>query len=736
MLPLAWALRALPLASRPLDENGVATAVGVSVAATNRPDCGAYRRRFAALVIGLIAASASLVGSAPAWAAPSALDYEAWHASRLPLPAGADENTTAYRQAGLESIDCGAELACVAVGSYADEASGNQLGLGEELAAGVWSATKLPLPADASARQQVWLPSVSCPEADRCIAGGTYNTGTGYVHGVLETLSAGVWHAVSAPLPPDALAPPAGHPESVLRSVACSSPTICFAVGYYYAARESVPVRKPLIDVLEGGVWSAFSPGLPPASEGDADLVSVTCPAASMCIAVGGDTNLAEGLIATWNSGSWSTTQAPAPGAAHAKPVLSHVDCGSSTDCIAISEPVVEGPAVIERLRGTDWTATTAAVPVGASPTDASFLFGAGCVPSGPCVAAGDYDDGGRQHSMLESETEAGDWSAAAPVFEPEGQNEQTCLFHKDCTSGGAGFGITCGAPTICVAAGAAETTAFDTVAAIDTWRAEWLGATVLPLPEETREPLAGMSDVACVGSLWCEAVGGYNNNRALFHPLAEEARLTVSLTVLPPSSQPPLTVTIGTGGGGGVAGAPDPSSFENGNCDPGADTDWLHVVGVTFTCIVSDDVWSDPTLISAKKRCVISLGIDFLPFVKALKLPKYIKEADSVEAALKLLSRRLAAASYPGKGSGDAAAVDDVQTSLKAISTPDQALLTVVSSRRVLEGLSNKLGSGGAAAAKLAHDVSIVRVAVTNLVETVSGIEDIKDCVTAFNGP
>jgi hypothetical protein len=35
-----------------------------------------------------------------------------------------------------------------------------------------------------------------------------------------------------------------------------------------------------------------------------------------------------------------------------------------------------------------------------------------------------------------------------------------------------------------------------------------------------------------------------------------------------------------------------------------------------------------------------------------------------------------------------------------------------------------------------LAHEVAVVETAVTNLVETVSGIQDIKDCITAFGGP
>jgi hypothetical protein len=207
-------------------------------------------------------------------------------------------------------------------------------------------------------------------------------------------------------------------------------------------------------------------------------------------------------------------------------------------------------------------------------------------------------------------------------------------------------------------------------------------------------------------------------------------------LTVQPPSPTPPLTVTVASGGGDGVAGGPDPSSLEHGLCDPGSDTSWLNIAGTTFTCILSGQVWNDPTLISARDRCVINLGIDFLPFIKALKLPKYVREAETVKLSLKTLAKRLASISYPGKLSKDAQAIDDIQTGLDLIKTPDQALLTAVSSRRVLDGLITKLGKGGSEARKLAQGVAIVKTAVVGLIEDVSGIQDLKDCVAAFNGP
>lgn len=208
-------------------------------------------------------------------------------------------------------------------------------------------------------------------------------------------------------------------------------------------------------------------------------------------------------------------------------------------------------------------------------------------------------------------------------------------------------------------------------------------------------------------------------------------------LTVAPPSPAPPLTVTVASGGGDGAAGAPDPSSFEHGLCDPGSDTNWLHIAGVTFTCIVSLQFWTEPGLITAKDRCIVNLGVTFVPFARAFAVGgRFVRQAKTVKAALQALAREVASTTYPSKSSNDAQAIDDIKTSLDAITNPSQALLAIVSSRRVLDGLLTKLAKDGAGAAKAAHDLAVVKTAVTSLIETAAGIQAIKDCVTAFNGP
>lgn len=167
--------------------------------------------------------------------------------------------------------------------------------------------------------------------------------------------------------------------------------------------------------------------------------------------------------------------------------------------------------------------------------------------------------------------------------------------------------------------------------------------------------------------------------------------------------------------------------------CDPGADTGWVNVAGTTFACIFTGDIWDDPTLISAKQKCVTSLAIDAAAFTKVLKARKYLKAAQEVKLSLATLATRLRKASYPGKLSRDAAVVDDLQTALALIRTPDQALLTAVSSRRVLDALILKLGRSNPG---LAKDIAVVKTALTNAIQLISGIQTLQDCKVAFAGP
>lgn len=173
------------------------------------------------------------------------------------------------------------------------------------------------------------------------------------------------------------------------------------------------------------------------------------------------------------------------------------------------------------------------------------------------------------------------------------------------------------------------------------------------------------------------------------------------------------------------------------GTCDPGSNTSWLQIAGITFACVLSGQVWDDPTLVSAKKRCVIKIGLSpFVPFSRALQLPRFAKQASKIELSLRDLRTAVKAASYPRKATGDAEAVDNILNALERSRTPEQALVTAVSSRRILDGLILKLGEGGRDARVSAQRIAVFKAALGELLEALSGVQDVKDCKAAFLGP
>lgn len=149
-----------------------------------------------------------------------------WTAKKAPLPAGAK---SAGQFAGLSAVACASTASCTAAGAYLDS-SGNQgmllTGTGTS-----WTATKAPLPGDASSSAPFQLFSaVACPASGACVAVGEYQNSAAVSLGVLLTGSGTTWTATKAPLPAGASTT---TPSVSVNSVACPAATDCMAGGAY-----------------------------------------------------------------------------------------------------------------------------------------------------------------------------------------------------------------------------------------------------------------------------------------------------------------------------------------------------------------------------------------------------------------------------------------------------------------------------------------------------------------------
>jgi hypothetical protein len=192
-----------------------------------------------------------------------------WTAAKAPLPAGAAANPKTLFAAGGQTnlLSCSSASFCVAAGDYTDT-SGRSDGVLETLSSGTWTATKAPLPANASASSSAAILGLSCPSASRCLATGIYTDSSGNDgQGMLETWSGTSWSSAVLKMQNNDSPGP----------VACVSTSTCVVAG-----TEGTEVLTS-----SGGSWTGVTLPGPSDGTGWRDIANLACASASYCVAVG-----------------------------------------------------------------------------------------------------------------------------------------------------------------------------------------------------------------------------------------------------------------------------------------------------------------------------------------------------------------------------------------------------------------------------------------------------------------
>ena len=240
-----------------------------------------------------------------------------------------------------------------------------------------------------STGQAIELSAVSCPAEAGCGAIGSAANVNGR-YPVVASSNAGIWSIVDAPLPADA----GPNVDADLLSIDCPIAGSCFAVGNY---TNSLGQQRPLVDALSGGVWSAATTALP----GDAvagstgtSLSSVSCSSSTSCAAVGpyvGPAGHQEAFAARLISGSWSnaTRLQPPAGVTSTEEFANVIDC-SGTTCVTPFSVRTNGTGVgyLALLGAGAWTITKAPLPPGAS---SGGVDAVSCASSTVCTGVGQY---------------------------------------------------------------------------------------------------------------------------------------------------------------------------------------------------------------------------------------------------------------------------------------------------------------------------------------------------------
>jgi hypothetical protein len=304
--------------------------------------------------------------------------------------------------ATLAAISCTAVEQCVAVGVYDGDGSINT-GLIDTLTGKTWTAISAPNPASTTV-PAAQLTDVSCPETGSCVAIGSYDSSaTNGPQGLLERLSDGTWSPSIAPMPANAYS----SPSPTVISVSCWAPGSCVTAGWYQALVGTDITDDGVIDTLKAGRWTAAVGPVPAGADSvpGAQIRTVTCPAASACVAAGTYRDSAgnqRGFVATRSQQGWSAVETPV-GIVGSLADAQASACIHSLVCTAVGtyyEPIsgVSGLAVepmVEALSGPRWVTMQDLVPDNAAAAAQERLNATSCAraASGPCATVGGYVD-------------------------------------------------------------------------------------------------------------------------------------------------------------------------------------------------------------------------------------------------------------------------------------------------------------------------------------------------------
>ena len=334
-----------------------------------------------------------------------------------------------------------------------------------------------PNPSGAS---QSALRAVSCVTAADCKAvGQTYNSTSAVTRTLAERWNGTNWAIPATPNP-------TGSTYTTLTGLACTSTTLCWAVG-----RTS---KRPVIQRWNGTGWALVA--IPPVTgPGETSFYGVSCPSAGVCWAVGDSgSNQGEGyttqrnFLARWNGSGWQSVAVPLPSGATGSG-LADVACVTTTDCWAIGSKTVSGGerTVIVRWNGTAWTIVTSPNPTG---SDDAMLSGISCSSATDCWAVG----GSQSASAYRSLTMHWNGGAWTIVTSPNPTGSESSLSD-----------VTCPAISDCWAVGGTAT-----ASAYQPLTMHWNGTAwaIVTSPNPTGSK-SYLSDVTCPAISDCWAVGG-----------------------------------------------------------------------------------------------------------------------------------------------------------------------------------------------------------------------------------
>jgi hypothetical protein len=413
------------------------------------------------------------VGASFSGALTEQFDGAKWTIVAAPTPRGSGG-------ADLGGIACTSATECSAVGSsQVETVSGDEVDEEDGPLAEHWDGTAWSVVAEPSGAPFSDLNGIACPAASNCAAVG-------------DSALVQHWNGTSWSM----AAFGSKTSQSQFNQVSCSSATSCFAVG----VSGSIDEETPLIERWNGARWSVVpSPKVTDAFE--TSLVSVSCPSATSCFAVGlllGEEAEAP-LIEHWNGTSWSRMASPSPGSGELDfAELTSVACPSASNCNAVGVAFSEtgGSSLAEHWNGKKWTIVKTPTVNAATVLE---LVGLSCPTTTDCTAVGTSETGDNTRVPgARTLTEHFDGTTWSIVPSPSPSAPFSIL-----------GSVSCSGPTSCIATG------FQAVAEEGPDRAlteHWNGTSwaIVPTASPAGAKSSQLISVSCRSAGSCYAVGNY----------------------------------------------------------------------------------------------------------------------------------------------------------------------------------------------------------------------------------
>jgi hypothetical protein len=342
---------------------------------------------------------------------------------------------------------------------------------------GEWSIIPSP---NTSNTEENGIFSVACGSPTQCWAVGRSYDGSVYHTLILQ------WDGTSWSIAPSPSTDPTQ--SNYLSEVACTSASQCWAVGWWYDGRAN----HTLILLWDGVSW-AIVPS-PDAGTRGSRLGGVACNSTSDCWAVGDqiDTNY-QTLALHWDGVSWSIVPSPDTGS-RAVNYLGDVTCSSASDCWAVG--LGQGRTLAIHWDGVTWSIVHS--PNHRHSTGANYLSDVACPSASDCWAIGGYYAYGIMGVVDHTLAEHWDGTSWSIIDSPDVGFRDNML-----------VGITCLSASQCWAVGRSTNTnnfLYNTL--VEYWDgSSW---SVVDSPNTDPNQSNSLYSVTCTSASQCWAVGEY----------------------------------------------------------------------------------------------------------------------------------------------------------------------------------------------------------------------------------